>query len=247
MKRHLLSMVFAAGAGLLSASLAYADTGSVELQRKLAATYPNTKFSSIKESATKGIYEVVMGSNVVYMDESARYWFFGNMYDMKDRRDLTAQVKDELDQNAKVDVSKLDRSLAIKTVKGNGSRVMYVFSDPNCGYCKMFEKSLASVTDVTIYTYVLPILSEDSVVKAKAIYCSKDKADVYQKWMTAGVAPKTAVCNDKIEQVQALANAMGVRATPTLIGEDGRLHSGAMQPTDLNAWLSSSQQKVAFK
>jgi thiol:disulfide interchange protein DsbC len=246
MKRHFLSLILATSS-IFGAGVAYADSGAAELQKKLTATYPNTKFTSVKESASKGMYEVVMGSNVVYMDDSARYWFFGNMYDMKDRRDLTAQVKDELDEGGKVDVTKMDRSLAIKTVKGNGSRVMYVFSDPNCGYCKMFEKSLASVTDVTIYTYVLPILSEDSLVKAKAIYCSKDKADVYQKWMTAGVQPKTVACKDKIEQVQALASSIGVKATPTLVGEDGRVHAGAMQPSELNNWLTGSQQKVALK
>ena len=246
MKRHILSIIFSA-ASLLATSSAYADSGAADLQKKLTAAYPNTKFTSVKESATKGIYEVVMGANVVYMDDTARYWFFGNMYDMKVRRDLTAQVKDQLEQVAKVDVTKLDKSLAIKTVKGNGSRVMYVFSDPNCGYCKMFEKSLSSATDVTIYTYVLPILSEDSVAKAKAIYCSKDKAEAYQKWMTGGVAPKSTPCKDKTDQIQALATSMGVRATPTLISEDGRTHAGAMQPNELSDWLSSSKQNVAQK
>jgi len=217
---------------------------AMALQRRLVTDYPNTKFTSVSESQVNGIFEVVMGTNVVYMDETGRYWFFGNVFDTKTQKDLTAQRKDDV---ARIDMSKLNKSYAMKTVKGNGARVMYVFSDPNCGYCKLFEKSVAEMTDVTIYTFVVPLLSDDSFIKASAIWCSNDRADTYRRWMVQGIEPKGKPgCAAPNADVSAMAQAVGVSATPTIISADGRVQRGAMGAADLNNWLNSSKQDVSM-
>lgn len=217
---------------------------AMALQRRLVTDYPNTKFTSVSESQVSGVYEVVMGTNVVYMDESGRYWIFGNVFDTKTQKDLTAQRKDDV---ARIDMSKMNKSFAMKTVKGNGSRVMYVFSDPNCGYCKVFEKSVSDMTDVTIYTFVVPLLSDDSFIKASAIWCSSDRADVYRRWMVQGIEPKGKPgCAAPNADVSAMAQAVGVSATPTIISADGRVQRGAMGATELNVWLNSSKQEVSM-
>lgn len=217
---------------------------AMALQRRLVAEYPNTKFTSVNESQVNGIFEVVMGTNVVYMDEGGRYWFFGNVFDTKTQKDLTAQRKDDV---ARIDMSKLNKSFAMKTVKGTGARVMYVFSDPNCGYCKLFEKSLSQVTDVTIYTFVVPLLSEDSFIKASAIWCSNDRLDTYRRWMVQGVEPKGKPgCAAPNADVADMAQAVGVSATPTIISADGRVQRGAMGAADLNNWLNTSKQEVSM-
>ena len=217
---------------------------SLSLQRRLVADYPNTKFTSVSESQVGGIFEVVMGTNVVYMDETGRYWFFGSVFDTKTQKDLTAQRKDDV---ARIDMSKLNKSYAMKTVKGNGVRVMYVFSDPNCGYCKLFEKSVAEMTDVTIYTFVVPLLSDDSFIKASAIWCSADRADTYRRWMVQGIEPRgKSGCAAPNADIAAMAQAVGVSATPTMISSDGRVQRGAMGVAELNAWLNSSKQELSM-
>ena len=217
---------------------------AMALQRRLVIDYPNTKFTSVTESQLSGIFEVVMGTNVVYMDETGRYWLFGNVFDTKTQKDLTAQRKDEV---ARIDLSKLNKSLAMKTVKGNGSRVMYVFSDPNCGYCKQFEKTASELMDVTIYTFVVPMLSDDSFVKASAIWCSTDRTEAYRRWMAQGIEPQGKPgCAAPNADVTAMAKAVGVSATPTLISGNGRVQRGAIGAADLNAWLNSSKQEVSM-
>lgn len=245
-----MSAAFAVNAAMAESKQSPA---AMALQRKLAAEYPNTKFTSVVEAPVSGLFEVTMGSNVVYMDDTGRYWFFGNVFDTRERKDLTAQRKDEVgasaqEDGARVDLSKLNKALAIKTVRGNGQRVMYVFSDPNCGYCKQFERGTEALTDVTIYTFVVPFLGDDSYLKTAAIWCSKDKLDAYKKWMLVGIAPEQrSGCTAPTGELARMATAMGIQATPTIISGDGRVQAGAMGLTALNAWLNNSRQNVSMR
>lgn len=210
---------------------------------KLRALYPATRIDEVYATATPGIFEVVMGPNVAYVDDSGRYWTFGHRYDMVERRDLTAP---RLAEAGKVDTSSLPLDAAIKVVKGNGKRVVYVFADPNCGYCKQLERSMSQLTDVTVYTYMLPILSPESVDKANAIWCSPVREDAWRAWMLDGVAPKsTQSCATPTSKVSEIAKRLRIEATPMLIAADGRKAPGAMPTEELTAWLDAAQVGTA--
>jgi thiol:disulfide interchange protein DsbC len=212
----------------------------------LRAQQPGTRIDSVQFSPIAGLYEVVMGRNVAYMDASGRYALFGHVWDMQTRRDLTADRKALLDR---IDVKALDKSLALRQVKGRGTRTLYVFADPQCSFCRQQEQALSALDDVTIYTYVLPILGPESRRLATAVACADDPQAAWTAWMLSGQAPTsapaTAACAGSGAAVEQLAKALGITGTPTLVAEDGRKSAGAMPASQLASWLGAAPAAAA--
>lgn len=203
----------------------------------LKEKYPKTTVKSVRESGLTGIYEVITGNNVLYTDVSGRYLLIGHLYDMENNRDLTAQR-----QVARRAIEFPARALpqAIKTVHGQGRRVVAVFSDPNCGYCKRLEAALQSVDDLTIYTFLYPVL-DGSVARAMSVWCAPDAAQTWRRWMLEGHAPAALDCANPINENIALGQAFGIRGTPTLIARDGRVLYGAVDAARIDSWLGHGQ------
>ena len=212
--------------------------GRDDLARRLQTQYPSTKITVVRESPVKGLYEVVMGRNVAYTDDSGRYLVFGHLYDMKAQQDLTAGVLDDLNR---VDVSTLPLADAIKIVRGKGERKLFVFSDPDCPYCKQLETELAKLDNVTVYTFMMPLESLHPNAKAhtRAIWCAPDKAKAWQTFMSTGkLFPGATTCEPPTERVLALAERMGVNGTPTLIFSNGQMAAGALPAADIERRLA---------
>src|SRR5688572_18602931 len=161
---------------------ASADEAAIRqtLQSKLKMTV-----ESVAPTPFPGVYEIVLNGQIFYTDAKVSYMFKGDLIDMRgaDAKNLTEEA------GAKLAASLLAKStdLAVKRVKGSGKRVVYTFEDPNCGYCKELQKELAKLNDVTIYTFLWAILSQDSAEKSKAIWCSKDRAKAWDDAMLRGV------------------------------------------------------------
>lgn len=245
-KSVIASTVFAL-AGMASAQTAPAAAPSaVAVDPAMLATlkglYPSTTFKEVNRTTVPGIYEVVMGQNVAYVDQSGRYFFFGRLFDMQTQQDLTTG---KVEENNKIDIAQLPKSDAIKTVKGNGKRVMYVFSDPDCPFCKQLEKSLVNLKDVTIYTFMFPIdgLHPDAKRKAVAVWCSKDREKAWDDLMHKGIEAKAAAaaCANPVDRNVALADRFGITGTPTLISADGRKLPGAAPADRISAWLDNTK------
>jgi thiol:disulfide interchange protein DsbC len=213
----------------------YADAPDVE--KRLKDQYPATKIAAVRESTVKGVYEVVMGRNVAYTDESGRYMIFGHLYDMKEQKDMTAGVLDALNR---VDVSMLPKADAIQTVRGKGERSLFVFSDPDCPFCKQMEAELAKVDNVTIHTLLYPLegLHPDARRKAEAIWCAKDRAGAWEAFMASGRLPENGSCETPIDRNLRLGNALGINGTPTIVFADGSLHPGMLPAAEIERRLS---------
>lgn len=200
---------------------------------------PGTRIDSVQFAPIDGLYEVVMGKNVAYMDATGRYALFGNIWDMQTRRDLTADRKAVLER---VDLSVLEQAWSIRHVKGKGSRTVYVFADPQCGYCRQLEQTLAGMDDLTVVTFALPILGPESKRLVSAIACAADPAAAWSAWMLKGeqppAAPATACDLGPSQAVEKLAKGLGITGTPTLVTADGRKKAGAMSAPQLAAWLT---------
>ena len=211
-----------------------------EVKATLQKNSPNTRIDSVQFSPIEGLYEVVMGRNVAYTDASGRFALFGHIWDMQASRDITADRKSLLDR---VDVATLDRSLALKHVRGNGTREVFVFADPQCGFCKQQEQALLAMDDLTVYTFVLPVLGAESRRIAAGVLCAADPAAAWSGWMLRGERPAAASqgCRASTEGVEQLARGLGINSTPTLVASDGRKSAGAMGLTQLGAWLSPVQ------
>jgi thiol:disulfide interchange protein DsbC len=149
------------------------------------------------------------------------------MFDARTRENLTQK---RLDVALKVDFKSLPFERAIKTTRGNGSRVIVTFEDPNCQYCKRLWQTMGDLKDVTIYTFLYPILSADSMAKSKAIWCSKDRATAWDQYMVGGKAPAAAAedCKHPIDDNVALGRSFGISGTPTIIFADGSRAAGAL-------------------
>jgi thiol:disulfide interchange protein DsbC len=238
-----LGAALAMGAVLTMAGAA-AET-PVEAQVKkliLPRLGPQAKIDSVKETPYAGLYEVRTGGDILYTDKSAQYLFVGHVFDAKSAQDLT---KLHIDEMNKVKFSDLPLELAMKQVKGDGKRVIAVFEDPNCGYCKRFRQTaLKEVNNVTVYTFMYNILSPDSIVKSKDIWCAPDRSKAWDDWMINGKAAPTAAaaCTTPHEQVLALGQKLHVNGTPSIFFADGSRIPGAIDAKALEAKLATVKQ-----
>jgi thiol:disulfide interchange protein DsbC len=190
-----------------------------------------------------GLYEVAIGTEIAYVDKEVTYLFVGRVVDAKTKEDLTQARRDEL---LTVDYKTLPFDQAVKIVRGDGTRQFAVFADPNCPYCKKFEKDLASMKNVTIYTFLYPILSRDqtspadSFERARAIWCAKDRAASWNELMLEGKAPAaaTADCKHPLQQNLALGQKLEVTGTPTIFFTDGHRLPGAVPLERIEAGLA---------
>jgi thiol:disulfide interchange protein DsbC len=229
-------------AGML-ATTAWADEAS--LKKTIEATYPKVKIQNISKTPYAGLYEVFLDGQIIYTDDSFKFLIVeGRLIDPKNKRDLTAERMDEL---TRVDFASLPLDKAIKVVKGNGSRKLVVFSDPDCPYCKKLEqKDLVGITDVTIYTFLYPLesLHPDAANKSHAIWCAPDRSKAWQEWILNGQLPKgTASCDTPIDDVAELGSKLGITSTPTLIFANGKRLLGAYPAKEIEKIMGSAARK----
>lgn len=221
-----------------AAPAAPADLESLAVLNSLRQKYPATNFSSVVKAPLAGIFEVTMGKNIAYTDGEGRYLMFGSLYDMQTRQDLTAPKRAAAE---KVDVSKFPLADAFTRVKGDGSRKIYLFTDPDCPYCHDLEnKVFTQLDNVTIYTFMFPIESLHPQAKAKAesIWClpEAERAGAWDNMMR-GVMPAPTKCANPIDRNIGLAESLGVQGTPTMFSEDGRKMPGMAPLERMESWL----------
>ncbi|QKM65615.1 thiol:disulfide interchange protein [Polynucleobacter tropicus] len=205
-----------------------------EIQKKLSS---NAKVRSVTAAPVSGLYEVLVGNEIFYTDTSGKYLIQGEIIELASGKNITEQRQADLNR---IKWSDLNQANAFKSVRGNGQRQLAIFSDPNCGYCKRLEKSLQQLDNVTIYTYLIPILSPDSAQKSKQIWCSADPYKNYIDWMVNGTAPTGKTdCSNPLDKNLAFAKAYGITGTPTLFFTDGSRFPGAVQVTDIEKKFNS--------
>ena len=205
-----------------------------EIQKKIGS---NAKVRSVTAAPVSGLYEILVGNEIFYTDSSGKYLIQGEIIELASGKNITEQRQADLNRIKWAD---LNQANALKTVRGNGQRQLAIFSDPNCGYCKRLEKSLQQLDNVTIYTYLIPILSPDSAQKSKQIWCSTDPYKSYIDWMINGTVPAGKNdCNNPLDKNLAFAKAYGITGTPTLFFTDGSRFPGAVQVSDIEKKFNS--------
>jgi thiol:disulfide interchange protein DsbC len=169
---------------LLAATLACISFAALadEAEVRKAVESKVGKVEKIVKTPIAGVWEVTVDSQIFYSDDKGSYLIFGNLLDTKTGKNLTTERQ----------FNSLPLELAIKQVRGSGKNVMVTFEDPNCGYCKKLAKDVLTLKDATVYTFLLPVLGDDSYEKSKAIWCAPDKAKAWVDWMTAGKTPPAA-------------------------------------------------------
>jgi thiol:disulfide interchange protein DsbC len=222
---------------LLSALLPLISWASeTDIKKAIETFLDGTKVDEVRKLPDLGLYEVRLGNDVVYTDEKATFIMSGNLIDIKTRKNLTQARQREI---SAIKFADLPLDLAIKTVRGKGTRVLATFEDPNCGYCKQLQKEIAKVDDVTIYTFLIPILSPDSDTKARAIWCSADRSKAWRELMVNNKSPAPAPtnCSAPNEKVKALGQKYRIQGTPTIFLANGERIPGYVPAARLEEML----------
>lgn len=220
----------AAGGAALEPAQAQAITQAFE------GRFPGIHVDGVRSTPLTGIFEVQVGMDLLYTDASASYVLQGSLIDAKAKRDLTAERLETLQQVA---FDTLPLKDAIKIVKGDGSRKLATFEDPNCPYCKQLHHTLKDVDNVTVYVFLYPILAPDSKTKSRDIWCAKDPAKAWNDWMVDGKAPAVADCKTPLQDNLALGQKLNVQGTPALFFGNGTRVNGALPLASLKEKLDA--------
>ncbi len=233
----LCALALTAGPGLVSSL--HADEAAVH---KAVQTWigPDSRIEIIRKAGFLDLYEVRVDDELFYADANGRYAILGNVVDLKTRSNLTQERKAEL---SRIHFADLPLELAAKQVKGKGRRVLATFEDPNCGYCRKLAQELEKLDDITVYTFLLPILSQDSADKARAIWCAKDKGRAWRDWIIDGKAPRPAKCDVPLDKLQALGRKYNITGTPTLFLADGNRIGGYVPAAQLEQALARAGKR----
>jgi thiol:disulfide interchange protein DsbC len=241
MPNRLLFRLLSLIAAVTLSSAVLADEASLASLRQALEPKLGVQIDGIEPGPVPGLYEVryrsPQGVQVIYVDATGNYVIQGKIYDLRSERDLTEERLRKL--NA-IKFESLPLDLAVKIQRGDGKRVLAMFSDPYCPACRQFERSLAQIDNVTIYVFMYPVIRPENVDHSRMVWCSADRA---KAWLELAAAPKPKVpnapknCGDPVDKVLKLGRSLAVNSTPTLVLANGERLSGGLSPQDLKDLL----------
>jgi thiol:disulfide interchange protein DsbC len=237
----LAALLTATNVSFAQSSAALTPAQDAALRKTLAERLPNLpKIDEISRTAMPGVVEVrINGFDIVYTDLEGNFLIQGNLIDTKARRNLT---EERIEKLTSVDFDALPFKDAFTIVRGNGKRKVAVFEDPNCGYCKRFERDMQKIDNVTFYMFLYPILGADSTTKSQNIWCSKDKSKAWLDWMVRDAAPASASCDvSALQRNVEFGRKYRITGTPTLIFADGSRVPGAIPAAQVEKFLSEAK------
>jgi len=222
------------------------------IKKSLEQRFPGAEIRGVSKTAyLGGLYEVQLDDRIVYTDAKGKHLLIGALYDTESKVNLTEERQRKLNR---VNVAGLPLDMAIKKVKGNGARTMYVFSDADCPFCARLEQELKNVDNVTIYTFLFPIdtLHPDAARKSRVIWCAPDRLAAWEAYYESGKLPDNAGdCDNPVARTVELGTKYKVNATPTLVFADGTMVAGALPAqrleTELNAGEAEAKKLAAAK
>ena len=220
---------------LASLFVATANADEAEIKKAMEAKL-GAKVESVTKSGYLGLYEIYADGNILYTDEKMTAFIAGGqLIEGKTMKNVTEERMRKL---TAIKFSELPLERAIKHVRGDGKRVIATFEDPNCGYCKKLAKEMQGMSNITVYTFLLPILSRDSAEKSRAVWCAADRSKAWNDLMVNNAVPAPGTCDAPIEKVLALAQKYNIRGTPTIILPNGERIPGAIPVAQLEQKLA---------
>ena len=208
-----------------------ASAGEAEVKKAVEAKLG--KVETIAKAPIAGMWEVTVDGQVFYSDDKGAYLLMGNLLELKSGKNLTAERQ----------FNAMPLDLAVKQVRGNGKNVVVTFEDPNCGYCKKLVKDFVKMKDVTVYTFLYPVLGDDSHEKSKAIWCAADKGKAWTEWMANGVQPPAAPakCDTAgLDKSMQLGRKLRINGTPALFFASGERVGGYIPAAEIEKRFTGS-------
>lgn len=222
-----------------------------QIRQAVEAKLDGVKVDGVQATPIPGVFEVRFqsrdGPQIVYSDAQGTYLFTGHLIDAKSDRDLT---EERLQKLTAIDFGSLPLDLAVKVQRGNGKRVLAMFTDPYCPYCRRLEQALLQLDDITVYVFMYPVIRPDNADHSRAVWCSKDRA---KAWLDLAAADKPKVpaaaanCANPVDRVLELGRSLRVRSTPTLYFANGERAEGGMQIGQMRAKLDEIARQPTKK
>lgn len=212
------------------------------LKKAIQMHFPDEEIQSLKKTPYLGLHEVVVGGELFYTDEKGEYFFFGHVVDTKTKISLTNARLQEIKNTRRIALDSLPLEHAIKTVRGTGERTLAIFTDPHCPYCKQLEKELVNITDITIYTFLYPVLN-NSLQRATEIWCSDDKLKAWDDYMLRDIAPTGKDCETPLSTLLQVGQKHKITGTPSLIFADGSIVGGLIPADKIEENLNNAIKK----
>jgi thiol:disulfide interchange protein DsbC len=233
---------------LLFSGVACADEASI--RSEIIKKFPKAHVESVTKTSHLGLYEVVVDGQLFYTDEDFNYLIDGSIIETKSMTNVTAARQRDLEElklkKLAFPFENLPFELAIKKVKGDGSRKFAVFSDPDCPYCKRLERDLVKVDNVTIYVFLYPLveLHPKAPDVARAIWCSGERVKAWDEYMLKGVVPKAAgTCANPVDKLVEFGKSKQITGTPTIFFADGKRVPGAIPVDQIEDNLAKAQTR----
>jgi thiol:disulfide interchange protein DsbC len=217
---------------------ALADEAAI--RKAFAERYSQVNIKSVNPTPIAGLYEVYADGQLLYADEKGDYLLMGPLVDTRSRLNLSEA---RLELLTTVNFGGLPFDKAVTLVKGKGERRIAVFSDPDCPYCKRLERDLATLDNLTVHLFLLPLpeLHPQAMTVAREVWCAPDRAAAWRAYMLEGRRPEAgAVCDTPMEAIAGLARELGINGTPAIILSNGRRIDGAVPAARLEALLAGS-------
>jgi len=211
------------------------------IRKNLADRLPQLqKIDEVSKTPMAGLYEVRVGTDLFYTDPQGNFLLQGHLLDTKGQRNLT---EDRLEKLTAIDFASLPFKDAFTIVRGNGKRKVAVFEDPNCVYCKRFERDLQKVDNFTVHMFLYPILGPDSTDKSRNHWCATDRGKAWQDWMVRDQPAPAGACDTAaLTRNLEFGKKYKITGTPTLVFTDGKRVPGAIAAAQVEKMFSDAKQ-----
>jgi thiol:disulfide interchange protein DsbC len=243
--------MFLVVAALLGLAAFSAIAQEAQIRQALESKLGGAKIEGVLATPVPGIYEVRVqghdGPQIYYVNAAATHIFAGNLIELKGNRNLTEERMRKL---TAVEFNSLPLDQAVKIQRGGGKRVMAMFSDPYCPYCRRFEQTLLQMDDITVYVFMYPVIRPEKADHSRAVWCSKDRA---KAWLDLAAAERPVVpeaaptCANPVDKILELGRSLRVNGTPTLFFANGERAGGGMEVGKLRAKLDEISRQPTKK
>lgn len=204
-----------------------------QLIKSLQGLLPDANITQVNPSPVKGIYEVMIGTDVIYVTGDGQFIFKGDLIDIGKRHNLSETLRAQSRASLLKQIPKNDY---IEFPSKQGNDVIYAFTDVDCGYCRKLHADVAELNDnaVTVRYLAYPRGGIQSATYRTMvnIWCAEDRPEALTS-AKKGLSVKANSCKNPVEKQYALGGQMGVRGTPAIFLENGFALPGYVPPDSI--------------
>jgi len=215
------------------------------ITKVLAQLMPQGKPDSIKPTPFPGMYEALFGPQIIYISGDGRYMFEGDLYDLKNRMNLT-ETKRRVGRANTVRAMDEKDMIVFAPEAAKVKHTITAFTDIDCGYCRKMHKQMKQYNELGIVMRYLAYprsgVNTPSYYKAVSVWCADDKKAAMTQSKSGVTLPKVE-CENPVKMHMDAAKTVGVTGTPTLVLENGRVIPGYVEPKRLIKMLDQIKRE----